>query len=115
MGKKNGFVCENQISLFDILDEKALNTPETAVSMFDGQEYTVYPLTEWMSHMLPQGEYYILLDKYTLVLCKNKGEIDPYMTYRYYTIGDTVYAATGVGVGDGDEDLEEDIGCCDEY
>lgn len=111
MAKQNVFVCENQISLFDLLDEKTLSSPETAVSMFDGKEHAVYPLTEWMSRMLPQGEFFILVDKYTLVLCKNKGEIDPYMTYRYYTIGDTVYAATGVGVGE--EEPEEDE-CYDE-
>ena len=112
MGKKNIFVCENQISLFDILNNEALNAPETAISMFDGQEYTVYPLRSWMANLLPQGEYYILSDKYTLVLCKTDEAVTPEMKYRHYTIGESVYAATGVGIGE--DEPEEEFGCYDE-
>lgn len=112
MGKKNIFICENQISLFDILDDEALNAPEIAISMFNGQEYTVYPLKSWMANLLPQGEYYILSDKYTLVLCKTDEDVLPEMKYRHYKIGGFVYAATGVGIGE--DEPEEESECCDE-
>ena len=112
MGKKKAFICENQISLFDLLRE-ASEPPKTAISMFDGREYDVYPLMPWMERILPQGEYYILSDKYSLVLCKSTDKtIPPEMFYRHFTVGDVTYAAVGVGIGD-DED-EEDFDCCEE-
>ena len=112
MGKKKIVFDENQLSLFDLLDEETLKKPETAVSLLFGEEYTVYPLKEWMERLLPQGKYYIMMGNHPSVLCETKEKILPEMKYRYYKIGDKVYAATGVGQ---DCDTEEESDCCDEY
>lgn len=108
MGKKKVIFDENQMSLFDLLDEETLKKPEVAVSLFDGGEHTVYPLKEWMSRILPQGEYYILMGNLPSVLCATTEKVQPEMKYRYYQIGDKVYAATGVGK---DYDTEEESDC----
>ena len=109
MGKTKVLICENQISIFDLIRE-ASEPPKTAISMFDGRKYDVYPLMDWMERILPQGEYYILSDKYNLVLCKSTDKtIPPEMYYRHFKVGDVIYAAVGVGIGDGeDEDVFED-------
>ena len=107
MGKKKFIFDENQMSLFDLLDEETLKKPEVAVSMLFGEEYTVYPLKEWMERLLPQGKYYIMMGNHPSVLCETTEKILPEMKYRYYTIGDKIYAATGFGQ-DSDEDEQED-------
>lgn len=113
MVKKKISICENQISIFDLLRE-ASETPKKAVSMLDGRKHDVYPLMPWMERILPQGAYYIISDKYNLVLCKSTDKAVPSdMLYRHFKIGDAIYAAVGVGIIDGYEDEgEEDCDFC---
>lgn len=97
-----------QLSIFDIISE-ASETPTVAVSMFDNQEHELHPIKPWMSNLLPQGEYYILCAALPLVLCATNEKVPPEMRYRHFTIGEKVYAATGVGK---DYDAEEESECC---
>ena len=111
MGKKKLIFDENQMSLFDLLKEEnedILEEPEMAVSMLTGEKYDVYPLKDWMQRLLPQGEFYIIMGNHPSVLCLAKEKVIPEMKYRYYTVGDKVYAATGVGE---DSDTEEPEDC----
>ena len=110
MGRK---VCVdvNQISIFDIIDEESLKKPEIAISMFDGQEHTVYPLKSWMANLLPEGEYYVLCAGHPLVLCRSDEDVPPEMRYRHYKIGNKVYAATGVGRDDDFTEEEQECSC----
>lgn len=112
MGKRSAVIDKNQISFFDILSSAELTEPEVAISMFDGQEYTVFPLKEWMSRLLPEGEFYVLCGGHPLVLCRSEETAPLEMKYRYYTIGNKVYAATGVGKDD--DDAEDEFECAEE-
>ena len=90
-------INENQVSFFDMDFVQEPDIPTAAISMFNGESNTLFPVEDWMKNLLPQGEYYILCAGHPLVLCKSEEEVEPEMKYRHFFVGNKVYAATGVG------------------
>jgi hypothetical protein len=92
---KKTSVCEGQITIFDILKD-IKEKIEFAVSLFDNKERELRPVEPWMRQVVPEAEYAMACDNHTLVLHKSNDIISPEMRYRYYRVGDTIYAATGI-------------------
>lgn len=105
-----------QLSIFDILAEPFATPrvkPEKAISMFDNGEHELHNVEPWMTRLLPNGEYFILLDSvYMLVLCATQKKVPKDLLFCHYKIGDKVYYATGVGIDkDADEEPEDEDSC----
>ena len=109
-----------QLSIFDIISEPfstPLARPKKAISMFDSQEHELHPVEPWMSRLLPNGEYYIILDgMYMLVMCATRKKVPKELLFIHYEIDGQTYAATGVGICNDAEEYEDfsEEGECDE-
>ena len=88
-------VCEGQITIFDILED-IKERVKVAIALFDNKEHKLQPVEPWMTRVVPEAEYAMLCDNHTLVLCKSNDVVAPEMRYRYYRIGDTIYASIGI-------------------
>ena len=92
---KKSFVCEGQITIFDILEE-IKEKVKVAIALFDDKEHELHPVEPWMARVVPEAEYAMLCDNHKLVLYKSYDIITPEMRYRYYRVGGTIYASVGV-------------------
>ena len=92
---KKHIVCEGQITIFDIL-ESIKQKVDVAIALFDNKEHRLQPVEPWMQRVVPEAEYAMLCDNHTLVLYKSDDVITPEMRYRYYRIGNSVYASIGI-------------------
>lgn len=102
-------VTFQQISFFDI----EVSDYPVAYNLFDKEEYQTMPLEAWMTRLLPDGEFCVMVGKHPCVLRRtdlNPGDIFAKgMAFCHWRIGEAVYCGTYVGADPLDEDNEINI------
>ena len=85
-----------QLSLFDV----GLMGHPAAVNQFDRSESQTTDMADWMAHLVPKGEFLIMVGTHPCVLQRTKlkpEEVSKGLEFCHYLVGGAVYSGIFVG------------------